>query len=43
MIEERYFEYKKEKKIIDYADIVSDMEESERKNVKTASMKEKKR
>ena len=24
MIEERYFEYKKEKKIIDYADIVSD-------------------
>ena len=41
MIEERYFEYKKEKKIIDYADIVSDMEESERKNVKTASMKEK--
>ncbi len=37
VIEERYFEYKSEKKFVDYADIVSDMERSEEKAARASS------
>ena len=40
VIEEKYLEYKNEKKIIDYADILIDMEDSEQKAAKEESMKE---
>ena len=40
MIEEKYLEYKTEKKFVDYADIVADMEITEQKEAKDSSQKD---
>ena len=42
VIEKRYLEYKNEKKIIDYSDILADMENSEQKAARAASAEENK-